>query len=64
MEIPCCGVMLTVDGAHRRAGTDSVFLSGGCNVVRSFVQESKFVAKFTTVVSSDAILIAAVWNGA
>lgn len=56
--------MLTVDEAHRRAGTDSVFLSGGCNVVRSFVQESKFVAKFTTVVSSDAILIAAVWNGA
>lgn len=53
-----------VDDDHHRARTDSVFLSSGCNVVRSFVQERKFVAKFTAVVSSDSILIAAVWKGA
>lgn len=33
----------------------------GCDVVRSFVQERKFVAKFMAVVSSDSILISVVW---
>lgn len=49
-----------VDDDRRRAAS----LSGCCNVARSFVQERKFVAKFTAAVSSDSILIAAVWNGA
>ena len=53
-----------VDDDHRRARNDSVFLFGGCNVLRSFVQERKFVAKFTAVVSSISVLIAAVWRGA
>ncbi len=64
MKIQCRGVIFRVDGDRRRASTDSVFLSGDCDVVRSFVQEGKFVARFTTVVSSDSSLIAAVWNGA
>lgn len=43
-----------VDDDHR------VFVFGGCNVV----QERKFVAKFMAAVSSNSILIAAVWRQA
>lgn len=53
----------TEDG-HHLARTDSVFLCGGCTVVRRFVQEGKFVAKFTAVVSSNSIVIDAVWREA
>lgn len=49
MEIPCCGV-IGVDDGHRIARGDSVFLCGGWNVVRTFVREGKFVAKFTALV--------------
>jgi len=47
-----------VNDNHYRVGTDSGFQPGGCNVVRSFVQERKFVARFTAVVSSNYLLIA------
>lgn len=54
------------DDGHCRASTDSCLsvLCGGGNVARSSVRERKFVAKFTSAVSSDSTLIAAVWNGA
>lgn len=55
---------VSVDDNHRRTSTDSSFLSGGSNVVMGFVQERKFAAKFTAVVSSNSFLIAAVWKEA
>lgn len=50
------------DDDHRSAGAESGFQSGGCNVLRSFVQKGQFVGKFTAAVSSNSILIAVVWK--